>query len=87
MANNPMIIAGGYITQYDKSIVQSNNAIQIGSVFIGPTVKGPAYVPFNVAGVNNAVHYFGQTYEKYYTMYAAKNNLKYANSCTMIRTL
>ncbi len=87
MANIPMIIPGGYITEYDRSIIPLTNITQIGAAFIGPTIKGPAFVPFNVSGINNAVHYFGQTYQKYYTMYAIKNNLSYSNSATIIRML
>ena len=87
MANKPMIIPGGYITQYDKSITQTSTVRQIGAVFIGPTLKGPAFIPFNVMGIDNAIHYFGNTYEKFYTMYAIQNYLNYANSCTVVRTL
>jgi hypothetical protein len=60
---------------------------EIGAAFIGPTVKGPAFVPTVVESGNEFVQKFGPTKETMYTPYAVQNYLKNAGKATIVRTL
>ena len=60
---------------------------QIGAALIGPTMKGPAFVPTVVQGYNDFVTHFGGTYEQSYLPYTAKSYLNNAGSATIVRVL
>ena len=81
------IVSPGVFTQEnDKSFLQQGIA-EIGAAIIGPTVKGPAFVPTKVNGFDDYRQKFGGYSEKFYTPYAVKNYLKDAGSATIVRIL
>jgi hypothetical protein len=59
----------------------------IGAALIGPTLKGPAFVPTVVNSFGDFVTHFGNTYEQSYLPYTAKNYLNNAGSATIVRVL
>ena len=85
MAEQIIISPGVFTRQNDLSYLPQG--IQsIGAAIIGPTVKGPAFVPINVTP-SQRVTTFGDVYQKYYSTYAAKQYLRDADSVTIVRTL
>ena len=59
----------------------------IGACIIGPTVKGPAFVPTQVSNFSEFEEIFGSTDSKFYTPYAAEQYLSSAGTVTIVRVL
>jgi len=60
---------------------------EIGAAFVGPTVKGPAFVPTIVESGEEFIQKFGPTHDTMYTPYAIQNYLKNSGKATIVRTL
>lgn len=60
---------------------------QIGAALIGPTVKGPAFVPTPVGSFREFTTKFGGFSENTYLPYTAKSYLNNAPSATIVRVL
>lgn len=77
------------ITTYelDKSFLASTVPQIGGALFIGQTLKGPAFVPININNYNQYYDIFGGTHEQYYLPYCARNFLKNSGPATIIRVL
>ena len=86
MANERIVSPGVFTNENDLSFLQQGIG-QIGAALIGPTLKGPAFVPTVVQGYNDFVTKFGGTFEQSYLPYTAKNYLNNAGSATVIRVL
>ncbi len=86
MANERIVSPGVFTNENDLSFLQQGIG-QIGAALIGPTLKGPAFVPTVVQGYNDFVTKFGGTFEQSYLPYTAKNYLNNAGSTTIIRVL
>ena len=85
MAEQIIISPGVFTRQNDLSYL-AQGIQSIGAAIIGPTVKGPAFVPIKVTPAQRAI-VFGDVYQKYYSTYAAKQYLRDAQSVTLVRTL
>lgn len=86
MANERIVSPGVFTNENDLSFLQQGIG-QIGAALIGPTLKGPAFVPTIVQGYGDFVTKFGGTYEQSYLPYTAKNYLNNAGSATIVRVL
>ena len=86
MANERIVSPGVFTNENDLSFLQQGIG-QIGAALIGPTLKGPAFVPTVVQGYNDFVTKFGGTFEQSYLPYTAKSYLNNAGSATVIRVL
>ena len=86
MANERIVSPGVFTVEKDLSFLPQGIA-QIGAALIGPTMKGPAFVPTVVQGYSDFVTHFGGTYEQSYLPYTAKSYLNNAGSATIVRVL
>jgi phage tail sheath protein FI len=59
----------------------------IGACIIGPTLKGPAFVPTTIRSFPEFEEMFGSTSKNYYTPYAVEQYLRSAGTVTIVRVL
>ena len=81
------IVSPGVFTEEKDLSFLPQGIGEIGAAFIGPTVKGQAFVPTIVESGNEFVQKFGPTKETMYTPYAVQNYLKNSGRATIVRTL
>jgi hypothetical protein len=81
------IVSPGVFTEEKDLSFLPQGIGEIGAAFIGPTVKGPAFVPTIVESGNEFVQKFGPTQPTMYTPYAVQNYLKNSGKATIVRTL
>jgi hypothetical protein len=86
VANERIVSPGVFTVEKDLSFLPQGIA-QIGAALIGPTMKGPAFVPTVVQGYSDFVTKFGGAYEQSYLPYTAKSYLNNAGSATIVRVL
>ena len=86
MANERIVSPGVFTNEMDMSFLPQGIG-NIGAALIGPTLKGPAFVPTVVNNFNDFIVHFGNTYEHSYLPYTAKNYLNNAGSTTVVRVL
>ena len=86
MANERIVSPGVFTIEKDLSFLPQGIA-QIGAALIGPTMKGPAFVPTVVQSFGDFTTQFGGTYEQSYLPYTAKSYLNNAGSATIVRVL
>ena len=81
-----IVSAGVFTNEKDLSFLPQGIG-DIGASFIGPTVKGPAFVPTIVESFTEFEQKFGRTDGKSYVPYAVRNYLKHAGVATVTRIL
>jgi hypothetical protein len=81
------IVSPGVFTQERDLSFLPEGVAQIGAAFVGPTTKGPAFIPTFVQGADGFVTTFGEPDGTSYTGYAVKNYLQEAGSATVVRVL
>ena len=81
-----IVSAGVYLNEKEQKYL-SQGTSPVGAAFVGPFLKGPAFVPTVVTSPTDAINKFGNTYEKYYTPYALQGYLKHAGVATVMRVL
>lgn len=82
------IISPGVFTRENDQSFISQGVADLGAVVIGPTAKGPAFVPTLIQnGYNEFVTRFGATSSDTYIPYTVKDYLSSANSITVVRVL
>ena len=86
MANERIISPGVFTNEKDLSFLQTGVGA-IGAALIGPTIKGPAFVPVAVSSYSDFVAQFGSLYEHSYLPYTAKSYLNNAGGATIVRVL
>jgi len=86
VANERIVSPGVFTNEKDQSFL-AQGVGQIGAALIGPTIKGPAFVPTVVNGYGDFVTKFGGTFEQSYLPYTAKSYLADAGSATVVRVL
>jgi hypothetical protein len=86
VANERIVSPGVFTVEKDLSFLPQGVG-QIGAALIGPTLKGPAFVPTVVEGYNDFITKFGTGYEQSYLPYTAKSYLTNAGSATIVRVL
>lgn len=87
MALNKVVSAGVFTQENDLSFLPQGVA-NIGAVIIGPTVKGPAFVPTLVTSKEDFKAKFGPENEKVsFVPYAVREYLRSASSVLVVRVL
>ena len=86
MANERIVSPGVFTYEKDLSFLPQGIGA-IGAALIGPTMKGPAFVPTVVNGYSDFLRIFGGNYEQSYLPYTAKSYLNSAGSATIVRVL
>ena len=86
MASERIISPGVFTNEKDLSFLQTGVGA-IGAALIGPTIKGPAFVPVAVSSYQDFVAQFGSLYEQSYLPYTAKSYLNNAGGATIVRVL
>ena len=81
------IVSPGVFTRERDLSFLPQGISEIGAAIIGPTVKGPAFVPTLVRNFPEFEEMFGSTSKNYYTPYAVEQYLRSAGAVTIIRVL
>ncbi len=81
------IVSPGVFTQERDQSFLAQGVASIGAAFIGPTAKGPAFIPTSVQGIDDFVTRFGNPSSDSYMGYAVTNYLQEAGSATVVRVL
>ena len=81
------IVSPGVFTQERDQTFLAQGVASIGAAFIGPTAKGPAFIPTSVQGIDDFVTRFGNPSSDSYMGYAVTNYLQEAGSATVVRVL
>ena len=81
------IVSPGVFTEEKDLSFLPQGISEIGAAFIGPTLKGPAFVPTTVSSYSEFVQSFGDTNPNLYLPYTAKEYLQNSGQLTVVRTL
>jgi hypothetical protein len=81
------IVSPGVFTQERDLSFLEQGISEIGGVFVGPTAKGPAFVPTVVRSANDYIRTFGEADANSYMGYTVKNYLQEAGSGIIVRVL
>jgi phage tail sheath protein FI len=81
-----IVSPGVFTNEKDLSFLPAGIAA-IGAAIVGPTLKGPAFVPTVVSNFNDFINMFGGLSEETYVPYAVKSYLKNASTVTVVRIL
>jgi len=81
------IVSPGVFTQERDQTFLAQGVAEIGAAFVGPTTKGPAFIPTVVRGTDGFVTAFGEPDGTSYMGYTVKNYLQEAGSATIVRVL
>ena len=81
-----IVSPGVFTNEKDLSFLPAGIAA-IGAAIVGPTTKGPAFVPTQVENFNDFIAKFGGLSEETYVPYAVKSYLNSAATVTVIRIL
>jgi hypothetical protein len=86
MANERIVSPGVFTRERDLSFL-TQGISEIGGAFIGPTPKGPAFIPTIVRSQQEYVTAFGEAGPDHYTGLTVKNYLREAGVATVVRVL
>ena len=86
MANERIVSPGVFTRERDLSFL-TQGISEIGGAFIGPTPKGPAFIPTIVRSQQEYVTRFGEADANHYTGLTVKNYLREAGVATVVRVL
>jgi hypothetical protein len=86
MANERIVSPGVFTREKDLSFL-TQGISEIGAAFIGPTPKGPAFIPSIVRSQQEYVTKFGDADANAYTGMTVKNYLRESGVATIVRTL
>jgi|ETNmetMinimDraft_21_1059911.scaffolds.fasta_scaffold01615_9 hypothetical protein len=81
-----IVSPGVFTRERDLSFLPQGIA-DIGACIIGPTLKGPAFVPTQISNFPEFEEMFGTTTKDYYTPYAVEQYLRSAGTVTIVRIL
>jgi len=81
-----LLSANVYNSENDQSFIAPSTA-EPGAAVIGPTVKGPAFIPTDCSSYNDYVLQFGSSDGYSYVPYVVRNYLKNASSINVTRIL
>ena len=79
------IVSPGVFTREKDLSFLPQGISEIGAAIIGPTNKGPSYVPTIVRNFEEFEKIFGSYNSKYYTPYTVKNYLDSAGTVTIVK--
>ena len=81
-----IVSPGVFTNEKDLSFLPAGIA-QIGGAFIGPTVKGPAYVPIALDSFTDFERVFGKTNPNLYLPFSVKEYIQNGGKATIVRTM
>lgn len=81
-----IVSPGVFTNEIDQSFLPQAIAA-IGAAFVGPTIKGPAFIPTQVASFGDFTQTFGNTNPNLYLPYAAKEYIENGGNLTVVRVL
>jgi hypothetical protein len=81
------IVSPGVFTREKDLSFLPQGIADIGAAIIGPTQKGPAFVPTQVTSFSEFENIFGGTDTRFYVPYTVKEYIKNAPSVTVVRVL
>ena len=81
-----IVSPGVFTRERDLSFLPQGIA-EIGACIIGPTIKGPAFVPTVVRNFQEFEEMFGSTDKRYYTPYTVEKYLGSPGTVTIVRVL
>ena len=81
-----VVSPGVFTNEKDLSFLPAGIA-QIGAAIVGPTMKGPAFVPTTVESFNDFKEKFGGLNPDFYAPYAIQQYMKNAGRVTVVRVL
>lgn len=81
------IVSPGVFTRENDLSFLTQGISEIGGAFIGPTPKGPAFIPTIVRSQQEYVTRFGDADPNHYTGMTVKNYLREAGVATVVRVL
>ena len=81
------IVSPGVFTRERDISFLPQGIADIGACIIGPTIKGPAFVPTQIRNFPEFEEMFGSTSKNYYTPYAVEQYLRSAGTVTIVRVL
>ena len=81
-----VVSPGVFTNEKDLSFLPAGIA-QIGAAIVGPTTKGPAFVPTPVESFNDFKEKFGGLNPDFYAPYAVQQYMKSAGRVTVVRVL
>jgi hypothetical protein len=95
-SNNVFLSAGVFTREFDLSFLPQQIPA-VGAAVIGPTVRGPAFVPTPISTYSEYVRWFGDIFTsgsgasqrmyKYLTTYCVQEYLRYGEVMTVVRIL
>jgi len=81
------IVSPGVFTREKDLSFLPQGIADIGAAIIGPTVKGPAFVPTQVTSFSQFENIFGGLDTRFYVPYTVKEYIKNAPAVTIVRVL
>ena len=84
MAVDRFVSPGVFTLENDLSFLPQGVS-QIGAAIIGPTSKGPAFVPTLVQSPDDFITLFGDSYQGSYVPFTVKEYLANAGRATIVR--
>ena len=81
------IVSPGVFTREKDLSFLPQGIADIGAAIIGPTVKGPAFVPTQVTSFSEFENIFGGLDTRFYVPYTVKEYIKNAPAVTIVRVL
>ena len=81
------IVSPGVFTKETDLSFLPQGISNIGAAVIGPTQKGPAFVPTVISTYQDFEERFGGVYKKSYVPYTVQEYLKSASTITIVRIL
>lgn len=84
---NERIVSPGVFTRERDLSFLTQGISEIGGAFIGPTPKGPAFIPTIVRGQQEYVTRFGEADANHYMGLTVKNYLRESGVATIVRVL
>ena len=81
------IVSPGVFTRERDISFLPQGIADIGACIIGPTLKGPAFVPTQIRNFPEFEEIFGSTTKDFYTPYAVEQYLRSAGTVTIVRVL
>ena len=79
-----IVSPGVFTRERDLSFLPQGIA-SIGAAIVGPTLKGPSFVPTVITSFQEFIDVFGTYSKDYYTPYTVNEYLKSAGSVTVVR--
>ena len=81
------IVSPGVFTREKDLSFLPQGIAEIGAAIIGPTVKGPAFVPTTVSNFNEFKEMFGGLSQDLYVPFTVREYLRSAGTVTVVRVL